>query len=413
MRTSYWRLIALVSILLLAMAACGDGNGVVSDADSPGADGTATGADAADGDVEQVKLGVPLSLSGGVAFAGTKMRDAMELAFDEENERLAEHGIELVPLFEDDQSTQDTAITVTERLIKQEEVAAIVGYTASNICQAALPVAQELMTPAVNADCVVPGLTEIGDYIFRTVVPLDPAVEDFIAQLVPDLGIETGAILFTAENPAAENVAEVIAAALEDQGVEIVARESVPSSEDSDFAAQLTRIQEEDPDALGLMLLGGQVGPAMVQARDLGMEDTIFIGEQNVGSTEVLRTAGDAAANTYFATYWSPLADFERNNNFVSAYEERFGEEPDTFAANGYAGVKVMGQVIEQTGPPSEYGGLQEYRDAIRDALAGLGELETIYDHGTMEMVDRAAVIEPIVIQVIEGPEMTVYEPGQ
>ena len=34
---------------------------------------------------EDIKIGVPLSLTGPIAFAGTKMKDAMELAFDEVN----------------------------------------------------------------------------------------------------------------------------------------------------------------------------------------------------------------------------------------------------------------------------------------------------------------------------------------
>src|SRR3954468_15685871 len=85
---------------------------------------------------QEVKIGVPLSLSGSVAFAGTKMKDAMDLAFDEVNKSNYLGQIKLVPVYADDRSSQPQGISVTQQLALRERVAAIVSYTASNICQA-------------------------------------------------------------------------------------------------------------------------------------------------------------------------------------------------------------------------------------------------------------------------------------
>lgn len=406
----YGKSAALLLMVALVGSACSgaasDGTGE-TEQDTTQSPASQTG-ESQQGEAETVSVGVPLSLSGPVAFAGEKMRSAMELAFDEVNAELDE--VQLEPIFADDQSEQTVAIDVTTRLIDREDVAAIVGYTASNICQAALPIAQEKKTPAVNSDCVVPGLTDIGEYIFSAVIPYDQFVRDMIGKLAEDLSLETAGIIYLQENPVFENMQSVMAEAFEQAGVKVTGIEAVPSGDDADFSAQLTELAQGDPDALAVLLLGGQSGPAIDQARQAGMTDTVILGEQNLNSSEVLRTAGDAAVGTYYPTHWTPLADFERNQAYIDAYTERFGEKPDTFATNGYVGVHVLADAIAEVGPPSGYEGTQAYRDAIRDALASLTEIETVFGNGTMQMEDRAVVIDSVLIEVEEGPTPTLYE---
>ena len=114
---------------------------------------------------------MPLSLSGSVAFAGIKMKEAMELAFEEVNSSGYLGTMKLVPVWADDRSSQPQGISVTQQLALRDNVSAIVGYTASNICLASLPVAQELKVPTLQSDCVVPGLDNIGNYVYNGVRP--------------------------------------------------------------------------------------------------------------------------------------------------------------------------------------------------------------------------------------------------
>ena len=381
------------AVASLILAGCGGGGG-----------------GAQEGSADTVKVGVPLSLSGPVAFAGVKMRQAMELSFDELNGEL--DGFEVEPVWEDDRSDQATAIDVTTNLAQREQVSAIVGYTASNICEAALPVAQEYGVPTVQSDCVVPGLSDIGENIFSAVMPYDDFVTEMIGTLAndPDLEIERAGILYLQENPVFENMQKVMTEAFQANGIEVAGVEPVPSGEDADFSAQLTKLANQDIDVLGVLLLGGQSGPAIVQARQSGLQDAVIVGEQNLNSIEVLRTAGKDAANTFYPTHWTPLAEFDRNQEYIAAYEERFGEEPDTFATNGYMGVQLLGEALKEVGPPSEYGGTEEYRTAIREALAGLDEVDSVFGTGTMQLENRQVVIDSVLIRVDENGEATLYE---
>ncbi len=337
---------------------------------------------------QQVKVGVPLSLTGPVAFAGTKMRDAMELAFEEINNTGYLGTTKLIPVWADDRSSQPQGISVTQQLVQRDGVSAIVGYTASNICLAALPVAQELKVPALNADCVVPGLDKIGNYVYNAVRPTDAYVSQLINRLVPARQVKTAAILVLRENPVFTNLQSVAQRAFEESGVKVVTTETVTSGGDADFSAQLTNIAGKKPDVLVILLLGGQVGPAMVQARRAGMENTIFLGEQNFDSTEVRRIAGPNAEGSYYPSHWYADSPVPRNVAYVKAYRQRYNRDPDTFATNGYNAVWLMAQIIKKAGSGD--------REAIRAAMEPIGEMDTVFgSSGKTRFQNRLVSLTP------------------
>jgi len=349
----------------------------------------------------EVKVGIPLSLTGAVAFAGTKMRKAMELAVDEVNRRAFLGSMRINAIWQDDQSDQSQAIDVTRRLALRDRVHTIVGYVASNICKAALPVANELKVPTLNADCVAPDLEKIGPYIFRSVVPYNPFVEQMIATLAKDRGWKRGAVIFVQDNDALVSVSRTIQEAYRKNGIEVVGVEAVPRSSDTDFSAQLTKIAAQRPDVLAIMLIGGQSGPAIVQARQAGMTQTNFIGEQNLNSAEVLRIAGKAAAGSYFPAHWYLRSENPRNLLYVSAYRTRYHEDPDVFATNGYTGVWVLAHALKAAGKPD--------REAIRAALDSLREVPTVFGNGKLRMHDRAVELEAIILTVTEDGQVVPY----
>lgn len=343
---------------------------------------------------EEIKIGVPLSLSGPVAFAGTKMRDAMELAFEEINGSDFLGGKKLVPVWADDRSSQPQAISVTQQLALREQVSVIAGYTASNICLAALPVAQELKVPTINSDCVVPGLGEVGDYVYNAVAPS----ADFVRQLITNFAaankdVKSAAILYQRENPVFVGLEKLMTEVFTQNGIEVVAAEAVTSGADADFSAQLTSIASKKPGVLAILLIGGQVGPAMVQARQAGLADTIFMGEQNFDSIEVRNVAGPNAAGSVYPSHWFAASPVEQNKKFVAAYEARYGSTPDTFSANGYSTVWVLAQIIKKAGSGD--------REAIKKALEEAGDMDTIFGiDGKTAFENRVVKLTPFFFQM-------------
>lgn len=219
---------------------------------------------------DEIKIGIPICLTGPIAFAGTKQQKAMQIAIDEINNSNFLEGKKLVPIWGDDESQQSQAITLVKKMVTVDEVNAIVGFTASNICNAAIPVANELKVPTINAGCVAPDLEKGRPYVFRTVVPYHNFVSKMVDTLAKDKNLKRGAIIYLQENDVFVTMQKTLQEDYRRNKMELVAVESVATGGDADFSTQMVKIANKNPDVLAILLLGGQSGGAMVQARRAG-----------------------------------------------------------------------------------------------------------------------------------------------
>jgi ABC-type branched-subunit amino acid transport system substrate-binding protein len=133
-------------------------------------------------------------------------------------------------------------------------------------------------------------------------------------------------------------------------------------SGDTTFTSQLERIRRTDPEAVLVWGDVEEVGIAVRQMRDLGMRQPVF-GSDRLVCEEFLKIAG-AAAEGVVATYpYDPTSGDRILADFSRRYRERFGEDPETFAAHAYDGMKIMIEAVRR-------GGLNRVR--IRDELTRL-----------------------------------------
>jgi ABC-type branched-subunit amino acid transport system substrate-binding protein len=118
---------------------------------------------------------------------------------------------------------------------------------------------------------------------------------------------------------------------------------------DTTFAAQLERIRRADPDAI---LLWGDVeeaGLAARQIREMGIRQPVF-GSDRLVSEDFLRIAGRAADGVVATYLYDPTSDDPILRNFNRRYRERFGEEPESFAAHAYDGMNIMIEAVRRAG---------------------------------------------------------------
>jgi branched-chain amino acid transport system substrate-binding protein len=133
--------IALGTVLLAA--GCG-GSGKGGDDLVVGVYGSLTGNDATFG--ESTKLGVELALSELQASKQGKIG-----------------GLTLRSVVEDDQGRAEEAATVVQKLINQDQVAAVIGEVASSRSLAAAPICQAAGVPMITPSSTNPKVTEVGD----------------------------------------------------------------------------------------------------------------------------------------------------------------------------------------------------------------------------------------------------------
>lgn len=382
----------VMSIAALGLAACGSSNG--------GSAGSNTSSNtSASSKVTTINVGVPLSLTGPGGFAGAAMKDGLELGFKEANQQLASKKIALNPIYVDTKTDGPTGVALTQKLIEQNQVGVIDGYTASNVCEAALPVAQAREVPTIDEDCVTPGLTKFGNEIYSTVPNYAPLVARTIDEIVGPLNIHKAAFLENLSNPAFAAELGPAKAAFQAKGVAVTDVETVASGATTDFTAQLTKIAATHPDAVVLFVLGGQLPSAMSEARQLGLKNTVLIGEFSANTATVPKVAGAAAIGTYFPAHWLSVANFSRNTDYVQAFTAAYGHVPDAFATNGFIGVEALAAAVEGINP-SDLASASSQRKAISKALANLSSFPCVAGTGTCNMPqsDRTMTVPKVAV---------------
>ena len=348
------RLAAAGAALMIAGAFAGCGGGEKSASSSAGgASGTA-------------KIGVLEATSGPGAAYGIAMKEGVDLAVEEINANPATK-VKLDIAFYDTKGNKTEAINAMKKLIEQDKVLAIEGPTFSGEMFAAGPIAQQSKVVAFGTGTTAPGITDIGDYIFRNAIPGKMAIPQTVKKAHDKLGFKTAAILYCNNNDQMVGENGIYQELFKEMGIDVVATETF-AEKDTDFSAQLTKIQAADPDIICVASLYQEGALIAKKARDMGMTQMI-IGNNGFNSPEYIKQAGDAADGTLVATPWNPERQTEKAQAFRKAFIAKYNHEPDQFSAQAYDAMYTLHQAVEQSGTTTD-------RKKFRDTLAQIKGFE-------------------------------------
>ena len=345
----------------------------------------------------EIPIGVVVALTGRFAGEiGIPMLNGFELARDEINNsgQLGEATITFIT--EDDQS--ESAVEAFNKLIHQDGVSAITGLAISSQAVHAFPIAQENEVVALSSVSSASGLSAIGDFIFRAGLTIDILNPSGVRITQEKLGYTKAATIYDESDLYSTSSHEGFQAALAENGVEIVTTETFQSG-DTDFSMQLTRIMELNPEAIFISTLPPEMPLILTQGRELGIPESVpFILPEL--SIEQVRPAGDAAEGVITFIGWSSLAATPGNEAFIQSYTEKYGMEPNAWAAQSYAALRILAAAITEAQSADS--------TAIRDALANTMDLDTILGQFSFDAVGDA-VYDPQILIVKDG-EFAVFE---
>ncbi|GAB3821000.1 ABC transporter substrate-binding protein [Tessaracoccus terricola] len=313
------------------------------------------GENAADGDT--IKLGVNYELSGDVATYGQASVAGIKMAIDEVNEAGGIDGkqIELVEV--DNKSDAAEATTLATRLMSQDGVIACMGPATSGNFKATIPVAQDNQVPVVSgsatADDVTVDADGVKEYAFR--ICFNDSFQGTIMAQFADENLSAGTAVIIQDNSSdyATGLAAAFTTEFEARGGTIAATEGFTAG-DTDFNSILTRLRGESFDVVYLPGYYSEAGLIIKQARDLGIEAPV-LGADGFDSPTLLELAGaDALNEVYFTNHYSSIDEDPAVVDFIAAFQEANGEEPNAFHALGYDLGKfvadAVGRAAELTG---------------------------------------------------------------
>ena len=202
---------------------------------------------------EPFVIGAMDALTGVAESYGNPIQQAKLLAVEEINAAGGINGRMLEIVFEDSKCAAADAITAYNKLTDVDGVKVILGTTCSGAMLGAAPLAEREGVIILSASATSPDIATAGDYIFRT------AINDL------QLGIDIGNTMWvdgvrsiatiTESTDYAEGARRTSVARFEELGGTVAAAEAY-ATETIDFRSQITKLINENPDAILLTAQG-------------------------------------------------------------------------------------------------------------------------------------------------------------
>lgn len=298
---------------------------------------------------ETIKLGNSAPLTGPLSIYGQTTNNGIKLALEEVNANGGILGKKVDWVEYDDKGEITDAVTNYNKLM-EDKVDAIFGGVPS---KPALAIAESSVNDGVlyiTPTATQANITEGKPNVFRTCFT-DPFQGEVLANFSKEkLNAKKVAILRNQSSDFSMGVADVFEKTAKELGMEVVADESYGDS-DTDFKAQLTNVRGQNPDVLFIPDYYEKVALIAPQVKEAGIEATLVGADGWDTVLSVMDESSFASLdNSYFSNQFTLEDPSEEVQTFLKNYKEKFGENPSTFAAEGYDTVYLYKQAVEAAG---------------------------------------------------------------
>ncbi len=277
---------------------------------------------------------------------------------------------------------------------------AYIGTYNSGAAKISMPILNRAQMLMISPGNTYPGLTKpdtgIGDepWIYSPlgpnkrnycrVVPADDLQAPAAARYAADvLGVESVYVFHDTESYG-RGLAELFAETARDEGIQIVNGDPIGVGRNVNAANFAADIAQSDPD---LVYFGGTTSDVVTSVlRSLRLEgyDGYFMGADGIAEDTFIVEASARNDEQLLATLVGlPPTELtgEAGVAWYNAYRERFGEEPDAFAAPSYEAAQIVIRGLESvqgTLTPTDPNFLQNARPALLATVKGVRDYQGI-----------------------------------
>ena len=341
------RVVALILAVVFLVVAAGCGGG---------------GAPAADKKAK-ITLAMVNPLTGDAATYGVSHNTGLELALAEINKAGGVKGQQIELLTHDDAGDPKQAAAGAQKFADMKSVVAVVGSCLSSNTLAMVPITDKAKLPHTVVSSSSHKLSGMSKYFFRMAVQ-----DDKVGGLMVDLSQgkfkpKKMALLYL-NNDYGKGLLLSIEPQAKKHGITLTSAQTYLAN-DKDYSALLTKVKAEAPDVLLVGSTYTDGGLIVKQAREMGLMMPI-VGPTGLYSPKYMEIAGKAVENTYFLGVFVPTNPDPKVQEFVKKYKEKYGMEPDTFAALAYDQGYVLKDALEKAAAKGAV-----TRENVREAMAG------------------------------------------
>ena len=295
-----------------------------------------------------LKIGGVGPLTGGAAVYGMAVKNGAQIAIDEINAEGGINGMQIEYKFEDDECDAEKSVNAYNTL-KDWDVQVLMGAVTS-----ACSIAVSDKTAADNVFQLTPSGSAVEcvqtDNAFRVCFS-DPNQGIASAQYIGENGLaEKVAVIYDSSDVYSTGIYEKFVAEAENQPFEVVAAGAFTADNKTDFSVQLQQAKDAGADLVFLPIYYTEASLILTQASSMGFDTQFFgcDGLDGILGVENFDTA--LAEGVMLLTPFAADAADEKTQNFVSKYNEAYGETPNQFAADAYDAIYVIKAAAEQAG---------------------------------------------------------------
>ena len=348
----------------------------------------------------EVLVGGAISQTGRYAEPAGRQVNAIKMWVEEVNARGGLLGRKVKLLLLDDKSDTQTSIKLYEKLITEDKVEVLLAPYSSGITEAVANVNERYKMPFVAYGAASSPIWEKGrKYIFNIVA----VAEDYqkgAVHLAKQIGVTKAAIigedsLFPRQ---AGKGARDWATKL---GIQIVVDENYPLKQ-TDFTALLQKIKASGAEAVFSNSYFADSAAQLRQMREQNLNFKLYCSTIGPALPNFPEQLGATAEYVLGFSQWEPLPKILKHagmEEFISAYEKRFGEKPNYHAGGAYGALQVTEAAIKKAGSFDP--------EKLRDALATI-ETQTIYGRYKVDAKGMNSH-EGLTFQILKGQRRVVW----
>jgi branched-chain amino acid transport system substrate-binding protein len=366
--------VMVIAMLTISLAACGSSktespsnNSATSGPAATPATAATAATPAATAQKEPMVLGASLALTGGFGFAGSAMKETMELLTEQVNASGGINGQPLKIIYYDDENNPEFAVRNANKLIKNDKVKIILGPSVGATSKAVQPMADQekvimySMSGAYNAPT--------SSYAFSSSYGQD-AMHKIIHEWLIEKGIKSAAMIATNDVSGDISVQEVGKLQGKDGIKYHIERMGI---NDVDITPQLTKIRNEGIGALVVIGPGKAAGVAIQNAVKLKMDIPIIATHSQL-SDVFAQSIKDFIPNKMLVTgppvmAFNELSDTNifkaKLQTFTNDFKKKYNKNPDYLGSIAYDTLSIVVEGLKKVGNDADK--MKNYLEGVKD----------------------------------------------
>ena len=289
----------------------------------------------------EIVLGTHIDLSGPVAAGMPMLRNAMQMRLDEANAAGGVNGRKFRLIVEDNGSQPQLAVRAVQKLIKSDDVFAIINPFGSGPNAATVKTATDAGVVVFGpwaASSIIQKVSGNSPLLFTTVQNYDSTTATGVSWAIKTWNAKKIGVIYQ-EGPFGDLVKAGMNAALKDANL-TVAAEAAWKGGDIDFSSQVAKMKAANVDVILAGTVVRETVGVMAEVKKLGWKEVKVLTTLPGRSGIVAALGKDTVEGLYGIGGWklhnADGTDAEAKK-FQASFKQKFTVDPDENAANAYS----------------------------------------------------------------------------